>query len=297
MLEGQGLDPDTAEAEVRAVTSSPVFAAARKVVHRSAAMEQAARLRRHFEGQHPLEVPAGAGLDDDAFHRLCWTAHRPIVLRGAASDWPVWSLEGLERRFGDVEIEVLAGRTRQPRWWTRREALRTRMPLRELLDVMAGPGGDDVYGVGRNDVLDALPELRSEIGTLPGLTPEASWARLWIGPAGTVTPLHHDQSAAWLVQRIGWKRVWLASPLEPALFDGLDGVFSPVDPSVPAQGELADVRWWEARLGPGDAVFLPAGWWHRVVSETASVSVSLGNFRWPNNVEWYAPGRFAPGRL
>ena len=170
-------------------------------------------------------------------------------------------------------------------------------PLSALLEKMAGPGGDDCYGVGRNDLLDDLPELKGGIGGLPGVDRANPGARLWIGPAGTVTPLHHHQSAAWLVQRVGAKRVWLASPLETALLETTDGVFNRVDPRLPQEGDLAEVTWWETVIHPGDAVFLPAGWWHQVVAESASISVSLGRFRWPNNVEWYAPGRLAPGRV
>ena len=96
---------------------------------------------------------------------------------------------------------------------------------------------------------------------------------------------------AWLVQRVGRKRVWLASPLEPALLDTGIGVFNSVDPRDPPEGDLAEVHWWETVIEPGDAVFLPAGWWHQVLAETPSVSVSLGGFRWRNNVKWYTPAR------
>jgi ribosomal protein L16 Arg81 hydroxylase len=57
-------------------------------------------------------------------------------------------------------------------------------------------------------------------------------------------------------------------------------------------GELSEVAWLVVELAPGDAVFLPTGWWHQVVALEASISVSRGAFRWPSNRTWYAPGRF-----
>lgn len=39
----------------------------------------------------------------------------------------------------------------------------------------------------------------------------------------------------------------------------------------------------EAEIGPGDALFIPVGWWHHVVSLDASCSVLFTNFAWPND--------------
>lgn len=288
VLAEKGLE-ERANAVVQALMASPILQGAGRLVRRSAAIEQAGRLHRSFERLHTLEVSA---LDEATFFRDAWTAHRPLVFRQGASHWAPWSLEDLEARFGGAQIEVMRGRSQHQRWWHHREALGTRMPLAELLELMRTTEGDDVYGVGRNDVLDAIPALKAELGSLPGIGSDPH-ARLWIGPAGTFTPLHHDQSAAWLVQRVGRKRVWIASPLEPALFDTAEGVFNLHDARRPAQGDLAEVHWFEVVIEPGDAVFLPAGWWHQVLAETPSVSVSLGGFRWPNRVTWYAPARYA----
>ncbi|NCG18427.1 MAG: hypothetical protein GWP91_05385 [Rhodobacterales bacterium] len=283
-LVDQKMNPDLAHSTVTWLANSGILDGARKLVGRGAAMEQATRLRRSFERQHLLEVSA---LNTLSFFDH-WTAHRPVVLRGAALDWPTWTLDDLDTRFGSVEIEVLKGRSAHKQWWQKRDLIGVRMPLSSLLQTMRTRQTDDIYGVGRNNLFDALPTLANEIGTLPGIA-EIPSAHLWIGPQGTVTPLHHDQSSAWLVQRIGRKRAWLASPLEPALFDTTRGIFNSVDARNPMTGDLAEVHWWETVLQPGDALFLPAGWWHQVIAETASVSVSLGRFIWPNSYPWYAP--------
>lgn len=290
-LAGQGVELETARRIVTRVASDPIFAASLKVLRRSAGTEQAARLQRRFQRLHALD----ATLDDAHFYHLAWTPHRPVVARGIAADWPEWSLEGLAERFPDASVDVLRGRSAHTKWWRHRDALATSMPLPDLVEHVLSESGDDLYGVGRNDLLESLPGLKSDLRRLPGLR-DTTHARLWMGPAGTVTPLHHDQSSAWLVQRVGRKRVWLASPLEPALWDTADGVFNSHDPREPATGDLSEVHWWETVIEPGDAVFFPAGWWHQVVSESPSVSVSLGSFRWPHTVEWYAPGRYG-GRV
>ena len=36
-------------------------------------------------------------------------------------------------------------------------------------------------------------------------------------------------------------------------------------------------------LQPGEALFVPLGWWHEVKSLTFSVTVTYINFLWPND--------------
>jgi hypothetical protein len=282
-------DPDAA---VAAISTDPILAAARTLLHRSAGVEQAARLRRGLDAQAPFEV---SELTVEAFHGTFWCGHKPVLFRGAASDWPAlrWTLSELRERFGHVGIEALSGRDTDPAWYSRRDQFRTPMTLGALLTAMETTTGDAVYAVGRNDLLQQpeLAPLLEDLGLLHGIAADAPAARAWIGPAGTRTPLHHDQSSAWLVQVLGRKRVWLANPLEPTLLSTARGVFNTCDPSRPPVGDQSEVRWLTADIHPGDAVFFPVGWWHQVVALDASISVSLGGFRWDHVRTWYTPGR------
>ena len=47
-------------------------------------------------------------------------------------------------------------------------------------------------------------------------------------------------------------------------------------------------------LAPGEALFLPVGWWHHVRALDLSISVAFNHFTWPNDFDWYRPG--TPGR-
>lgn len=288
VLEAEGLSADRAQAEVAALEQSPALAAARVLVGRSAGVEQAARLiRAHTRASWEV-----AALDDATFELGYRSAHRPVVFRGCARDWPAlaWTHRGLAERMGDVEVEALRGRSEHDQWWLERETLRTRMRFGDLLEQCLATTGDDLYAVGRNDLLaePGLAPLKDEIGHLPGCRPDPG-PRLWIGPEGTRTPLHHDQSSAWLVQVEGRKRIWLASPLEPTLLDTAQGVFNGYEPeSAPSDDQ---VHWRSTVLEPGDAVYLPVGWWHQVVAIEPSISVSLGHIVGDVPATWYHPGR------
>ena len=113
---------------------------------------------------------------------------------------------------------------------------------------------------------------------------EVQEPRLWAGPEGAVSPLHYDLDCSWLLQVQGEKRM-LFFPAEelPRLYPYPDAHplrrrarACPTDPRGDAWGGyplFRDLPAWEARLGPGDAVFFPPRWAH--YTESLSPSTSL----------------------
>ena len=110
----------------------------------------------------------------------------------------------------------------------------------------------------------------------------------WLG-GRTLSPLHRDPYDGLLVQLIGRKEVRLVPP-------GAEGIYpcvrpqqntSEVDAFAPDleryprfEARLSEGR--EASLEPGDALWVPKGWWHAVrATSAASFSVS---FWWPSRV-------------
>src|SRR5581483_11277393 len=115
---------------------------------------------------------------------------------------------------------------------------------------------------------------------------------LWFGPGGTVTPLHHDVLNVMLVQVYGRKLVRLISPLESHCLYHDVGVYSKVDPTRPDAERFprfSRVRPFNILLEPGQALFMPAGWWHHVTALDTSISLSFSNFRWVNDFTWAHP--------
>ena len=116
---------------------------------------------------------------------------------------------------------------------------------------------------------------------------------LWLGPAGTVTPLHHDVDNVLFVQLHGEKMITLASPMQShRMYNGIS-VYSEVDaraPDLVRHPLFAEVDLLRVTVRPGDVLFIPVGWWHQVESLSVSVSVSFVNFIYPNAFVWHLAG-------
>ena len=64
----------------------------------------------------------------------------------------------------------------------------------------------------------------------------------------------------------------------------------PEDPDLMKHPNYRHVIERRVTLHPGDAIFLPVGWWHHVRSLDISISFAMTNFVVPNHFDWYRPG-------
>ena len=117
-----------------------------------------------------------------------------------------------------------------------------------------------------------------------------SAANLWVGPGGHVEPLHYDPMDGVLMQLRGAKQVRLLPPAEtrnlypfPLLGGALRPWFSQAYLDAPAadQPRLADAlrATVTVELGQGDALYIPAGWWHEVTALGDDHVISVNRFQ------------------
>jgi len=299
-----GVPLHLAHREVTATLASPAFAMARRLAERTRSLELVLRLRRTQDAAGPsaAEVDRLPTIDADTFYRHYFAAGRPLVLTAMTRDWPAlgrWSFADLRARFGGAVIEVMADRDGHPNPDRHLDRHRQTVRLADYIDRIESAGeSNDTYVVSHNKALQnpALRPLLDEVRPPDDLFDPSSLPRavsLWIGPAGTRTPLHHDTTNIFFCQMWGRKRFWLISSFETALLDGAQGFYAAMSAEELEAGsrpELAGVRVQRVDLGPGDALFLPAGIWHQVLALEPSISFSLLGFRRPNDLSWYRPG-------
>jgi hypothetical protein len=226
------------------------------------------------------EVPAASG--DVA--PSCAERRVPAVMRGLAASWPAlgaWSLDALAARHGGVEVVTARASGRQVVTDARHGLEQERRPLGAFLAAMAGGAVDACL---MSPIGDLPPAFAAEIAW-PGWCARAPFRRskLWIAPAGMVSPMHRDIADNLHVQVTGRKRFTLAAPSQSdhlypngPLHGFPNGCGADVEhPDFTRFPRLRGVELSVVELAPGDAVYMPRLWWHHVRTLEASVSVNL----------------------
>lgn len=277
---------------VAAIAGSPGLAVARDRERRARRLAQVARLHAAvFEpaGLERRPAPAAAEL----FGRY-WATSTPAIFTDIVPRWrDQWTPHSLAQRFGDVRIEACVGREGDARPDSNWREHRVELSLREYVDRMLAVGeGNDLYLIAnnRNTARGELRALWDDVVLPAGWfhEPRLPWgSALWLGPAGTITPLHHDTSNILFCQIHGRKRIVLAPPWASALLDTADGVYNRRGPEALVREGIPSL---DVVVEPGEALFIPVGWWHDVRALDASVSLAINAFARENVYGWYTPG-------
>lgn len=123
---------------------------------------------------------------------------------------------------------------------------------------------------------------------------------LWLGSPGVVAHTHHDEDPNWAAQIYGHKR-WILSPPSEAWklypyphmhsfrsqsqvdfktresIDGrarASGSLPDLDDNKNLFPDFANITAFEALLSPGEIMYIPPFWFHRVVTEDTSIAVN-----------------------
>jgi lysine-specific demethylase 8 len=135
-------------------------------------------------------------------------------------------------------------------------------------------------------ILQEFPELRKDFdirSIWPGL--RWTWEYVFVGPAGTVTGLHLDIHNNWFCQVRGSKELLLfpAGEIPDSCISrkfNHGSVLSTIDilrlGDQPREADaFAGARGLYARVEAGDALYIPKGTWHAVVSREPSISLGV----------------------
>ena len=303
VLASAGQAPQETATEVQRLLVDPAFEAGRWIAERLRKTESLLGVYHDLSGlaDPPGTIERRTQVTADEFVHRYAARNRPVVLTGGARQWPAvntWTPAYLREHCGDETVEVMIGREADRHYEVKSEQHKRRMRFAAYVDmVIAADSTNDHYLVANNHFLD-LPGTRhllDDLQPLPGFLdreqPTGS-VFLWFGPAGTVTPLHHDTLNVLLVQILGRKQVTLIPSVQLPLMYNDVAVYSAVDLDRPDpdQKPLFDgAERIEVLLDAGDALFIPVGWWHHVRSLDTSISTSFTSFTFPNDYRWYHP--------
>ena len=213
--------------------------------------------------------------------------NQPVVLEGAAKDWPAvqrWNPAFFGERYGTETIRLLSmgpGDVDNANYTARETS------LADAIDVLE-TSGNKAYCRFLPTLMEH-PELRRDLDMAwfldrRGPMSTAGNFHLFIGGAGTETGLHSAVSANLFLQVHGTKRWTLYSPqwtpvFEPPMDRAMYFV-SAFDPERPDYERFPDARHlqgYEVVLEPGDILWNPPFWWHKVSNPTTSIGLG---YRW-----------------
>ena len=232
-------------------------------------------------------VPRLGPLDAAAF-RARAEQGLPFLITGVVGRWPLCALtpQTLRERFSHLQVRARVGDYINTAFAPDR-AMQD-MSMLEYLELVEG---------GRHALPPYLGNL--ELRELNGMCHWPAWfdkmgpPRFWIGPSGTVTPLHCDYDDNIFAQIWGSKRIFLSPPHhEEFLYTKEANAIlfgSPVDPEVPDFDKFPLARqalMIECIVNPGDMLYVPAGWYHQV----RALTFSLSSNRWARGMPFALKG-------
>jgi ribosomal protein L16 Arg81 hydroxylase len=172
---------------------------------------------------------------------------------------------------------------------------RTELRFADYIDMVYSGKVTNDYNMVANNAFFQRPEaqpLLEDFRPFPEYLNSATVGRqcfLWFGPAGTITPLHHDTSNILIAQVAGRKRYRLIPASQWQYVYNSTGVFSDVDCENPDPARYPKFRHAtviDVVVEPGEVLFMPVGWWHYVRALDVSMTVSFTNFVFPNHFTW-----------
>ena len=227
------------------------------------------------------EVPR-LGMQGAAAFRARAALGLPFLMRGLVQRWPLSTLapDVLRQQFSHVPVRARVG-----------DYINTAFAADRAMQDMSMGQYLDLVAEGKYALPPYLGNLElRELNRLchwPTYFDKMGPPRFWVGPAGTVTPLHCDYDDNIFAQVWGRKRIFLSPPhhdvfLYPSEANAI--LFgSPFDPEAPDFERFPLARqasMIECIVEPGDMLYVPAGWYHQV----RALTFSLSSNRWARAV-------------
>lgn len=294
VLRQSGFTTAQAGQEVERALRSPYLHGAARLHNRLAKRDWLLEMRSQLRRIAPPPLRRRPKLDSETFLREHYIANEPVIITGMLDDAvrdPCWDLDNLRARFGECEVEIQSGRKADANYEQNSLAHKRLMRFAGYVDLVRAGASNDIYMTANNSTRnrEALGELWPHLPRVPEYLKEEEGQPqgfFWFGPAGTITPFHHDLTNNVMMQLVGRKRVRLVSPSDTPRMYNERHCFTPVDgaaPDVKRWPLLRDVEIIDCVLEPGEILFLPVGWWHYVEALDISITVAATHFRWDND--------------
>ncbi|XP_039250544.2 tRNA wybutosine-synthesizing protein 5-like [Styela clava] len=232
------------------------------------------------------EVVRVSDLSVDDFERKFLTKECPVVINSCLKDLSIanWNFEYLLSRVADNEVNV-RGRTNCQEYKVGKNYTLRKTTFREYIQDLqkCSARGSSSYMAVQN-IAKVFPQLSNECVLPAYIRKVHNGPFMWIAQKGHYEFCHFDPDEGMLMIIEGRKRVKLykSSDLDELYPNPLGSkgktIQSQVDcekPDLEKYSRFRNATCFECVLNSGDALYIPAFWWHQVTSETISVSINV----------------------
>lgn len=216
-------------------------------------------------------------------------ASQPAVFANGMDGWSSsrWTLEAIEAELGDLSGRAYVDTNKFRASVTGDPTPFVELSIRDYIAVLQGELELEIDGESSTSLRPymahrRLPERMHAFLKMPPSRPAGALkVDMWLGPGGTVTPLHADLPDGYLVQILGAKQITLFPPHHDSLLGAVRSgprvLRCPVDvdnPDLELFPSFSSARSFQLLLQEGEMLFLPGGWFHHVRS-VGDVSLSV----------------------
>uniref|UniRef100_A0A1A9W7P4 JmjC domain-containing protein n=1 Tax=Glossina brevipalpis TaxID=37001 RepID=A0A1A9W7P4_9MUSC len=214
---------------------------------------------------------------------------QPALLLNTLTEWPalkLWpDLNYILKLAGNRIVPIEIGSNYANEEWSQ-QLMKLRDFLKRQFSSSTDNSSQKVEYLAQHELFEQIPLLKKDFN-IPDYCSLRSSNRevdikAWLGPKGTVSPLHYDPKHNLLCQVFGSKRIILASPDDSKYLYAHESEFLRNTSQIEV-GDIdyqkfplvAKVKFYYLTLQAGDCLYIPPKWWHYVKSQSPSFSVSF----------------------
>ena len=239
----------------------------------------------------------------------CQQAQEPLLITNIYDAMPHLAgitPEGLEKKLVGSRMVVVRSGASQ---FFDISAKFVKMEFTDFMNAIMRPEGSDkpekLY-MQTQSIEHQFPELQDEL-TIDQVLPQTAlkknklvvYKKLWIGPGGSVTPLHFDLYDNYFIQMFGKKTFYLYSPSDlPSLYPygpltkyPYVSRINPAQPDLKKFPKISNATLHKVTVEPGTILYLPSYWLHQVEGDVGNVNISV-NMWLSRGVPKMVPGFF-----
>lgn len=221
------------------------------------------------------------------FHINHFIAQTPALIQNCMDHWPAltnWTQSDyLMSVAGERTVPIEIGSHYTNENWSQ-DLVKFKDFLNRQISV--DEACDRIEYLAQHNLFDQIPALRKDI-SIPeyccvGTANEPVDIKAWLGPKGTISPMHYDPKHNLLCQVFGHKKIILAAPDDsPNLYPHESEMLKNTT-QIDAENVDIDrfplcsnVKFFTFNLYEGEMLYIPPQWWHYVRSLEKSFSVSF----------------------